>query len=237
MPLPLQSKLLRSLQEGTIDPVGSEKNIKVDVRVVAATNRNLLEEVHLKNFRQDLYYRLSILPIHLPPLRKRKEDIPLLVRHFLEEYRVKFNKKNLSISSTGMGQLLNYHWPGNVRELRGVIERSLVFCQENIIDQIFIDSSKTDLIKPPLKLKIKSNDPTSNKPVENVLAKMINQFAQEKENYTLKDFRDFFEKEIIRQFLLNRKGVQVQVAKDLGLSRETLKKRIKMLGIDIYKHN
>ena len=240
MPLPLQSKLLRTLQSGTIDPVGAEKSVQVDVRVVAATNRNLLAEVGNKNFREDLYYRLSILPLGLPPLRERKEDIPLLIEHFLEEYQRKFNKKSLNITPAGVEKLLNHPWPGNIRELKNVLERSLVFCEGETLDHIFIDESKESF---PAGGPSSMPSPDAHKPsnrsdmsdIKEELTEWISQFVKEKREYTLKEFRDFFEAIVIRQSLLKAKGVHVQVAKDLDVSRETLKKRVKELGIDIYR--
>ena len=234
MPLSLQSKLLRTLQEGTIDPVGSEKSIKINVRVVAATNKNLLYEVNHKNFREDLYYRLSILPIKLPPLRERKEDIPLLIEHFLEECRKKFGKKSLSITPLGMEKLLNYHWPGNIRELKNVVERSIVFCEGESIEYIFIDEDKENGLAASVLEKTAID---TSKSVNDNLKKILEQFIREKRGYKLKDFRDFFEKIVIHEYLLDSRGVQRQTAKDLGMSRETLKKRIEELEVNIYQAN
>ena len=117
LPLELQSKLLRVLQEGEINRLGNSHAINVDVRVIAATNRNLEEEREKRNFREDLYYRLNVFPIKAPPLRERKEDIPLLVNHFVKKYSAKTGKKIESIPQNVMKTLQSYHWPGNVREL------------------------------------------------------------------------------------------------------------------------
>jgi formate hydrogenlyase transcriptional activator len=126
MPLELQAKLLRVLQEGEFERVGSSKTIKVDVRVIAATNRDLQKSVNNQEFRADLYYRLNVFPVLSPPLRERKEDIPVLAKHFCRKYGVKFGKRIDSVSKTVMDSLLYYDWPGNVRELENIIERGLI---------------------------------------------------------------------------------------------------------------
>lgn len=123
LPLILQSKLLRFLQEGTIIRVGSNDEIKLDVRVVAATNRNLMEEVEAGNFREDLYYRLNVIPVTIPPLRQRQEDISLLISHFLEHFCKQHQSGKKSLSNPALKMLLAYPWPGNVRQLRNSLER------------------------------------------------------------------------------------------------------------------
>ena len=122
----LQAKLLRVLQEGEFERLGSSDTIKVDVRIIAATNRNLDEAIVKNEFREDLFYRLSVFPIESPPLRKRKEDIPLLVKHFVKRYSKKMGKKIDKIQKKVMAQFINYEWPGNVRELENVIERAII---------------------------------------------------------------------------------------------------------------
>src|SRR5262249_8511282 len=126
MPLDLQVKLLRVLQEGEFEPLGSSRTIHVDVRVIAATNRNLEEAVREGVFRSDLYYRLNIFPITLPPLRERREDIPMLVRHFVKALSKKAGKNIDSVAHEAMAALRSYPWPGNIRELRNVIERAVI---------------------------------------------------------------------------------------------------------------
>jgi len=126
MPLNLQSKLLRVLQERQFERIGSSDTISVDVRVIATSNRNLKDHIANGQFRDDLYFRLNVIPIHLPPLRERAEDIPILVNHFMERYSVE-NKKHIDgISQQALKLLIKYHWPGNVRELENVIERAVV---------------------------------------------------------------------------------------------------------------
>ena len=126
MPLELQSKLLRVIQDGEFERLGSPKTMKTDVRIIAATNRNLTEEVKNGTFREDLFYRLNVFPITVPPLRQRRDDIPLLVNHFVAKYNHKIGKKIDTISKDTLETLCEYHWPGNVRELESVIERAII---------------------------------------------------------------------------------------------------------------
>ena len=129
MPIDLQSKLLRVLQEGEFERVGSNKTLKVNVRVIAATNRDLEEEINHGRFREDLFYRLNVFPIMSLPLRDRKEDIPLLVRHFCQKHGPGMGRKIDVIPDEVLTKLMGYHWPGNIRELENVIERSLIISQ------------------------------------------------------------------------------------------------------------
>jgi transcriptional regulator with GAF, ATPase, and Fis domain len=126
IPFELQAKLLRVLQEGEFERVGDEKTTRVDVRVIAATNRDLLAEVRAGRFREDLYYRLSVFPIEIPPLRERSEDIPQLVAHFVELARHRFGRTQFHVTGNDLEQLRRYAWPGNVRELANVIERAAI---------------------------------------------------------------------------------------------------------------
>jgi transcriptional regulator with GAF, ATPase, and Fis domain len=129
MPLELQSKLLRVIQDGEFERLGSPRTIKIDVRIIAASNRNLEQEIRNNRFREDLFYRLNVFPITVPPLRHRKEDIPLLVNHFVAKFNNKIGKKIETISKDTLSTLQEYHWPGNVRELESVIERAVITSQ------------------------------------------------------------------------------------------------------------
>jgi len=129
MPLDLQSKLLRVIQDGEFERLGSPRTIKVNVRIIAASNRNLEEEIRTGRFREDLFYRLNVFPITIPPLRQRKEDIPLLVNHFVTKFNKKIGKKIDAVSKETLNALQEYHWPGNVRELESVIERAVITSQ------------------------------------------------------------------------------------------------------------
>ena len=133
MPLELQVKLLRVLQDGEFERLGSPRTIKVDVRIIAASNRNLEQEIKAGRFRADLFYRLSVFPVTIPPLRQRKEDIPLLVNHFVAKFNKKIGKQINSVSKETLNALQEYHWPGNVRELESVIERAIIISQGNTL--------------------------------------------------------------------------------------------------------
>ncbi len=140
MPHSMQSKLLRVLQEKEIRRVGGTSNIPVDVRIIAATNEKLDKKILEGTFREDLYYRISVIPIELPPLRDRKDDIPLLINHFLNEFR-KENNRNVDISNQSIDCLMNYSWPGNVRELENILKRLATLCEDNTIKYEDLPSS------------------------------------------------------------------------------------------------
>jgi len=134
LPLAMQVKLLRVLQEGEVRPVGASGAKKIHVRILAATARDLEDDVRKGIFREDLFYRLNVLTLKLPPLRRRLDDIPLLCRYFIEKYQIILKSDVQTISSAAMNKLLQYQWPGNVRELENVIQRGMVLAEEKIID-------------------------------------------------------------------------------------------------------
>jgi len=140
--LPMQAKLLRAIEEKKFHPLGSENPIQVDVRIIAASNKNLEAEVSKGKFRSDLFYRIHVIPIHLPPLRERKEDIPLLVTHFLKKFSGEMKKEVKRISPSAIQRLLSYHWPGNVRELENAIEYAVAMTTHEVIDENVILQTK-----------------------------------------------------------------------------------------------
>jgi DNA-binding NtrC family response regulator len=147
MPLELQSKLLRVIQDGEFERLGSPRTIKTDVRIIAASNRNLEEEARTGKFREDLFYRLNVFPITVPPLRQRKEDIPLLVNHFVAKFNQKMGKKIESVSPETLELLRGYHWPGNVRELESVMERAVIIsrgAELEVLDRFAAGLKKED---------------------------------------------------------------------------------------------
>jgi two-component system response regulator GlrR len=147
----MQAKLLRVLQEKEFHPLGAEKSIKVDVKIIAATNKNLEDEVKSSNFREDLFYRIHVIPIYIPPLRERKEDIPLLVDHFMKKFAGNMKKEIKGISTPALQKLLSYEWPGNVRELENSIEYAVAMTTGDIIGEDLILQTKTveqDDLKP-----------------------------------------------------------------------------------------
>src|SRR6185312_4514529 len=129
IPIEMQVKLLRVLQESEFERVGGIKTIKVDVRLVTATNRDLLAEVGAGAFREDLFYRLNVVPIHIAPLRERREDIPLLADHFIAKFNGRLKKEIASITPEAIERLIAYQWPGNIRELENLMERTMLFCE------------------------------------------------------------------------------------------------------------
>jgi two-component system NtrC family response regulator len=133
MSVSLQAKVLRVLQEMEFERVGGTVPIKVDVRIVAATNKNLKEEVKKGNFREDLFFRLNVVHINLPPIRERSDDIPLLISHFVDKYARENGKEEIKVTTEALKTLLNYKWPGNIRELENVIERAVILCNQNQI--------------------------------------------------------------------------------------------------------
>jgi two-component system response regulator AtoC len=209
--LDLQVKLLRVLQERRFFRVGGEKEISVNVRVLAATNKNLEDEVQKGNFREDLYYRLNVAKVVVPPLRERVEDIPILSYSFLKEFSQKFEKQVNGISSEALVILESYKWKGNIRELRNVIERIVLLIEENEVKEHHLSSLITN---------------TNNE--------------KEDENFVLKIPSkgikiDLVLKTLILKTLKITNGNQVKAAKILGLSRSKLRYRMEQLGIEVTK--
>ena len=134
MPLKAQTKLLRVIQEGEFERVGGEKTIKINVRIIAATNRNLVDAIKKNQFRDDLYYRLNVFPIYAPPLRERTEDIPLLVNHFLKKYKGLVGREITKIPEAVMQKFMSYDWPGNIRELENMVQRSMIISTSNTLE-------------------------------------------------------------------------------------------------------
>ncbi len=213
LPLGLQAKLLRLLQEGEYKPVGSNNIKKVDVRYIAATNQNLEEKIQKGEFREDLYYRLNVINIHIPPLRERKEDIPLLVNHFIKKYNIIHGKAITSVTEEAMEAMLNYHWPGNVRELQNTIERGIIMAAKDIltIDDIF--HSNTSILP-----STKKNDFESlfDLPFKEAKEKILTEFQT---RYLLK-------------FLTKNDGNITRTAEECGLKRQYIYKLLKKANID-----
>lgn len=217
MPHHLQSKLLRAVQEREIEPIGSEKKIKVDIRLVSATNKNLSKLIADGKFREDLYYRLNVIEINIPPLRERLDDIPLLVAHFIEKY-AKFNKRSVDrISQEAMHTLQLHKWKGNVRELENVIERATLLCRDKIIEISHL---------PPALVK-------SDEPVSNItIAKWIDGYINTKYDGKVHSaIIGYIEKEMINKALLHNKRNKVKTAEFLGINRNTLRSKMTEYGI------
>jgi transcriptional regulator with GAF, ATPase, and Fis domain len=209
IPLDLQSKLLRVLQEGELERVGEERTRKVDVRIIAATNRNLKAEAESGRFRTDLYYRLSVFPIELPPLRKRKEDIVLLAEHLLQNLSRRLGKQPPRLTVANVAELGRYDWPGNIRELQHVLERALI-------------------TSPKGKLRFELN------PADDMLVKKAGSSAVEQQGILTDSQLRLYEAENIRRALAACNGKvygETGAAALLGMKPTTLSSRIKALGI------
>jgi PAS domain S-box-containing protein len=214
MPLDMQVKILRLLQEKRFYPVGGTKEIDIDFRVIAATNRNLKELIREGKFREDLYYRLNVVSLEIPPLRKRPEDIIELTHYFLYEISIKYNRPIHGISQEVMQALLQHDWPGNIREFKNVVERLVVFSDEG------------EIKKEDLPFEIEGMELAN---VRKVPIPIIN----EHDNRSLSERLQTFEKEIIRKELEKENGNKLACAKNLQVTRATLYNRMKKLGLKI----
>ncbi|MFA5848262.1 MAG: sigma-54 dependent transcriptional regulator [Bacteroidales bacterium] len=213
MSLSLQAKLLRILQEGTFERVGGTKTIKVDARIVAATNRNLENDIINKLFREDLYYRLKVITISLPPLRMRKEDIPLLTEHFLIKHSKGVKNEIPVLMPEASQRLIDYQWPGNIRELENVIKRAVILAKGSLISPELLFEG---IEKPVI--------PNTNEKAR--LFSYINQKILERQGEIYKLAIDEFEKDLLQWALTKVNGNQVQAAKLLGISRVMLHERM-----------
>ncbi len=209
MPPSLQAKLLRVLQERRFERVGGEHTLKVDVRILAATNKDLKDEVDKGNFRDDLYYRLNVIHIHLPPLRERVEDIPLLVVNFLEKNKKKLGKDNLDISPEALRLLMTLPWEGNVRELENTIERATILCDNNRIEAEDVQPDSTE----------------SSGNLEWSVGLDLKQFVPD--GLSLSEVLNGIEEKLVRQALENSANVQARAAEKLGITKSLLQYKMK----------
>jgi transcriptional regulator with GAF, ATPase, and Fis domain len=166
LPLELQIKLLRVIQHHEFERLGSSNTIKVDVRIVATTNRDLEEEVRQGRFRQDLYYRLNVFPITVPPLRQRRDDIPLMVQAFVDRYSRKLGKQITTISKETMQMLQDYPWPGNVRELESIIERAVILCTGPVLQL----ADKLEISSPALSSAVRTLEEMERNQMQKILS-------------------------------------------------------------------
>ena len=204
MSLRTQAKVLRALEEQRFEPVGARDSVQVDVRVIAATNKNLYEEIEHGNFREDLFYRLNVIPFYVPPLRDRAEDIPVLADYFLQEFTTAYGRKPKELTPEAYDVLREYHWPGNVRELRNLIERIVILNPQVRVDarHIPLAASKRSVVERP-----------------------IDRFG------SLMEFRQAQEREYILKTLEETEGNVTRTAELLGLERSNLYRKMKTLGI------
>ncbi len=206
MSIGLQAKLLRVLQESEIRPVGATASKKIDVRIIAATNRSLEKEVEKNTFRQDLFYRLRVFPLRLPPLRERRDDIPLLADHFLRKYTAEMNKPVAGVTPDAMAQLSSYSWPGNIRELENEVQRLVIQCDA----EGFITP---DLLAPMVR-KVEG---------------LVGRIAPKKG--TLKDMIEEVERWLLTEALRDHNGNKTKTAETLGITREGLHKKLAKFGM------
>jgi two-component system, NtrC family, response regulator AtoC len=206
LPMPLQVKLLRVLQEETIRKLGDVRDTKIDVRIVAATMRDLGKEVGLGQFREDLFYRLNVLPIHIPPLRERREDIPPLLDHFVEQTNKRLGTSVQGIDADAMKMLLEYGWPGNVREVENTIERAMVLAEGKTIRVVDLPEKLSEA-SDPVKMTLASGE------------------------LSVKKTTRIIEEILIRRALHRTGGNRTRAAELLELSHRALLYKIKDYGI------
>jgi DNA-binding NtrC family response regulator len=228
----LQVKLLRVLQQKQFERVGDTETVSVDTRVIAASNRDLAEEIKHERFREDLYWRLNVVPIEIPPLRKRREDIPALVGHFLQVYSALNDRYVVHIDRKAMQCLQDYHWPGNVRELQNYIERSVVMADS--------DELTCELLPEIVTGKSSSTTATNNEPTpkwdfEYLSREVVQEgirVADSDSSNLHSSIVDRVEKELIAQVLATCNYVQTKAATRLGINRNTLHKKMKDYNLE-----
>jgi len=223
MSLVTQAKILRVIQEKSFDPVGGRRRVQVDVRIIAATNKDLEAEVKAKNFREDLYYRIAVFPIYLPPLRERREDIPLLIFHFLSKYAQEFGKKISSVSPKAMDALMAHPWKGNIRELENVIQRALILSRNSDrlelevlprdIQELVPGSSRSAASEEDAAILVPPPSSHQEAPLAELEPDRILPF-------------DEVEKRVLQHALKLTKGNVSQAAKELGIGRTTLYRKL-----------
>jgi len=215
IPIEMQVKLLRVLQESEFERVGGIKTIKVDVRLVTATNRDLLEEIGAGNFREDLFYRLNVVPIQIPPLRERREDIPLLADHFISKFNERLKKQIVAISPEAVEQLVAYNWPGNIRELENLMERTILFCEGPEI-------RVSDLPPEIVGVAVPASAATTEEGPRPAAGSLKEAVRAETERV---------ERELIQRALDATGGNVTQAARKLKISRKSLQTKMKELGL------
>jgi two-component system, NtrC family, response regulator AtoC len=213
MTLGMQAKLLRVLEGQTFRRVGGVKNITVDVRVVVASNRNLEDAVRASKFRQDLYFRLAIIPVHLRPLREHKEDIPSLLEHFIRYYNEKFRKNIQNLTKEAEELLMNYDWPGNIRELKNAIERVMILAEGNRISAKYLPIRISEGGIMPVPMGEGNSDGEIRMPAGGLSLYHV-------------------EKELIRQALDQARGNKTTASHLLHITRDTLRYKVKKYNLE-----
>lgn len=220
IPLEMQVKLLRVLQESEFERVGGVSTTRVDVRLVAATNVDLEKLVEQGRFREDLYYRLNVVPLHLPPLRDRRDDIPLLVDHFVDKYQHRLNKAVTRVDDAARAALARYTWPGNIRELENVIERAALFCEGGVITVDELPNALRES-SPPVRFEVES--PASAAPGAATPVGPLKEIV--------KQHTESLEKDLIKRALEETNGNVTKAARRLEISRKSLQNKMKELKL------
>jgi len=210
MPMQLQAKLLRLLEDGVVRPVGSDRSTRVDARVIAASNIDLAAAVKRRMFREDLFYRLQVVPLVIPPLRERRSDIPLLVEYFLDRIRARVGARDWTVTREAMVHLWSYDWPGNVRELEHMIERLVILCEDSVIDtailpDLLLNQTRMSEVREPTTIGDKSLN--------------LNAIVRELEG------------RLINQALKQTAGNKQAAARLLGLKRTTFAAKLRRCGV------
>ena len=236
--LDMQVKLLRALQEGEIDPVGAKRPVKVDVRIISATNRDLAELTREGRFREDLYYRLNVFPVFMPPLRERREDIAALADYFLARFAAEENKPVSGFTPEALELLGSYAWPGNVRQLENTIFRAVVLCDDEMLDvgdfpQIATAMGVTPRERRPAMLETAPESPSARSaPVQSPRAASPYALMAADATGHMRKLEDI-EFEIIRMAIARYDGRMSEVARRLGIGRSTLYRKLKELGLEM----
>lgn len=214
MPMHLQAKLLRALQERVVEPLGAVSEVKVDVRLMAATNKDLIHEVDEGKFRQDLYFRLNVLEVEIPPLRERLDDLPLLVNHFIRELGEKNRKQVRGADRSFLEALKDYYWPGNVRELENVVERAIILSRSDILN-------KSDLPQAVFERKISAEKKQSTQ----------GNSTDRAASSSIEDYVEDAEKKALLEAIEINNGHREKTAQYLGISRRSLQYKLKKYGL------
>ena len=234
MPLDAQVKLLRAIQEGEIDPVGSRKPVKVNIRLISATNKNMIEMVKQGQFREDLYYRLNVFPVMVPALRDRKDDIPALTNHFITKLSAEEGRKVHGISARALEMLKLYAWPGNVRQIENTIFRAIVLCETETLDvadfpQIAALVEGYEVMIPPAPtMPVKKVEPTRAGQVSDGNALGVTIVTEGGHIRTLEEV----EADMIKLAMHRYRGQMSEVARKLGIGRSTLYRKMRDLGME-----
>jgi Nif-specific regulatory protein len=218
----LQAKILRVLQEREVEAVGSDSPVKVDVRIIAATHQNLESLIEQKKFREDLYYRLNVVPIHVPPLRERLEDIRILAEHFLEKFQKENSIQGLKFSPEALRTLLRHRWPGNVRELENTVERAVVLSNGKTVE--VSDLPGIDSSTPPAAARTPSGPCSFQEAVEYLLDGRFG--APPKDGKIWDETMAVVEQVLIQRSMARAEGVRLKAAELLGIHRNTLRKKV-----------